>query len=125
MTEDNSKYMDFDEYFEEMEAEQEESQLSFTFKDKTYYLPDSMPAILPVKIMRLKKKYGKEKNIPEDEIYVLMLNLLDEDELEEIASKATSDQLNKILIWILNQYKSAGKDDEEGNQKTQQKAKKK
>lgn len=126
MTEDNSRYMDFDEYFEELEAEQKDEGLSFTFKGKKYNLPSSMPAILPVKVVSLKKKYGKEKNIPDEESYELLLLLINEKELEEIASKATSDQLNTILKWILKQYKMGGKSDEDqGNKNTQQKAKKK
>lgn len=117
----SGKFKDFDEFFAEMEEEQKEEQLSFKFKGKTYYLPASMPAILPVKMMRLREKYGDEADIPETEVYSLMLKLIDEEELEEIASNATSEQLNQILLWIIKQYRSSEKEDEfEGNPKTQQ-----
>ena len=98
------KFKDFDKFFEEKQQEEKQEKISFKFSGIEYEVPASMPAIIPVKMMRLKEEYGSEADIPGEETYKLMLKLMKEGELEKLAQDATTAELNEILMWILAQY---------------------
>jgi len=112
-----SKFKDFDNAFEEKEIED----IEFKFAGKKYQVSGVMPAIIPVKMQRLREEHGDDADVPAEETFSLMLRLMDEDELEQLASDTNIEQLNEILMWILEQYSEEKEDEGKNSKKTDQK----
>ena len=115
-----SKFKDFDEAFKEKTIED----IKFKVKGKKYKISGVMPAIIPVKFARLQEEYKKDENLPYEETFSIMLKIMEEEKLDQLASDTDIDQLNEILTWIMDEYakrRQVEEDEGKNSKKTDQK----
>jgi hypothetical protein len=121
-----SRYKDFDAFFSERRRMEKREPVTFTLGGRTYTLPLEMPAIMPLTLLRLRKKLSDEDSIPEDEMLAMATALFGEDQLSDILSSRVGDgggpltieELSDITQWAIDCYgEGASQDDEdsEGN----------
>ena len=104
------RFRDFDAW----EAERSGEPLRFRIRGQDYELPASLPAIIPIRAMRLQREYGSQADVPPDAMLELACSLFGDAQLERLlASGIDVDALGEILQWAVGQY--TGSDDDRGN----------
>lgn len=111
---------DFDAFFAEMKREP----VTFKLGGKTYELPPSLPAIIPVQMMELMEKHGSEEEIPEKALFNIGAEIFGAEVFKEISRQVDIEQLQEIIKWVFAVYGIQGADDE-GNEKAPKKGQKK
>lgn len=95
------KYIDFDKY----RQEKEEEALVIKAFDKELELPSSPRLSIMEKLIQLKNNQGRDAEVPENEIFVMLKNLLGEEELRELIDNGiTTDEAEWLLLRIWEQY---------------------
>lgn len=96
-----SRYKDFDAF----ESERTGEPVEFKIKGETFQLPATLPAAIPIKAMRLQKKYGNEAEIPQNELVDLSISMLGESNLQKLLDLGIdTDELGEIIQWLFEQY---------------------
>lgn len=110
------RFKDFDKFIEETERKLEP--VIFQYGGEEFRLPPNLPAIIPIKAMRLKKEYGSDDEIPADETVTLALDIFGKEQLDRLLAKQISmDTLSEIIKWVFEQYNAdvGATDGEPGN----------
>lgn len=103
---------DFDQFFAEMKKEPIRIKLFGQWEE----LPPSLPAEFVLRLIRLRKKYGDEKAIPEAELFDMSTMIFGRDRLDRWCRKGlTVEQLEEIVKWTISVYQ--GVDPDKGNEK--------
>ena len=96
-----SRYRDFDQWDSERKAEP----ITFKIRGKTYILPANLPAVIPIRAMRLQKQYGSEANVPQGEMMDIALSLFGDEQLERLLGSGVDvDALAEIVGWAMEVY---------------------
>jgi len=97
----SERYRDFDAW----EAERKQEPLRFRFHGQEFDLPPSLPAIIPIRAMRLQKQVGADGDVPEGELMELALSLFGEEQLERLLETGVGmDTLGEIVQWAVAEY---------------------
>lgn len=95
------RYRDFDAW----NAEREEKPLTFRVKGKTFTLPSRLPAIIPIRAMRLKAEYGADAEVPPEATMDMALSLFGADQMEELLGTGVDiETLAEIVSWAISEY---------------------
>jgi len=104
MAQMSGRFRDFDAW----EAERKGEPLRFRVRGKTFELPPALPALIPIRAMRLQKQYGSQAEIPQHEMLDLALALFGEEQLEDLlATGIGMDALAEIVSWAVEEYTGA------------------
>ncbi len=99
-----NRYRDFDAW----EAERKAEPITFRLRGVDYTLPATLPAIIPIRAMRLQKQYGSEANVPQGEMMEIALSLFGDEQLERILGTGVDvDALAEIVGWAMEYYTGA------------------
>ncbi|MGM0437493.1 MAG: hypothetical protein ACQEQD_04405 [Bacillota bacterium] len=110
----SEKYIDFDAYREEKENDK----LIIKAFDEELELPPSPRLSIMEKLLELRNKKGDEADIPEQEIFVMLENLLGKEQLRKLIDNGvTTEEAEWLLMQIWQQYNST--DDEEDGSKNE------
>lgn len=101
-----TKHKDFDAYFAEVEKED----ITFTVKGQQFTLPDSLPAIVMIRIMKMQSEEGEGTEVSADVAIEMM---------EQVFGKETNDRLletgigmeeyQEILQWAIGELSGKNK----------------
>lgn len=112
----NNRYRDFD----QGRAEKQGEPVVFKIRGREITLPPSIPAIVPITALRLSKTYGKESNVPKEEIISLALQVLGDQVLDQLfEAGVTTDELGDILRWVFSVYSGVDPEEEESEGNSQ------
>jgi hypothetical protein len=96
-----TRYRDFDAW----EAERKAEPVTFRIRGAEYSLPATLPAIIPIRAMRLQKQYGAEANVPQAEMMEIALSLFGDEQLERLLGSGVDvDALAEIIGWAMEVY---------------------
>lgn len=97
----DGRYRDFDSW----DAERRGEPVRFRVCGKDFELPASLPAIIPIRAMRLRQTYGADAEVPPEVMTELALSLFGSEQLEELLATGVSlDTLAEIVVWAIDQY---------------------
>ncbi len=90
--------------------------MRFRVRGKDFELPATLPAIIPIRAMRLRQSYGAEASVPPDVMTDLALSIFGEEQLDELlATGVDIELLAEIVSWAIEQYTGAGNGSAPGN----------
>ena len=96
-----NRYRDFDAW----EAERKAEPIKFKIRGAEYSLPATLPAIIPIRAMRLQRQYGAEANVPQAEMMEIALSLFGDEQLERLLGSGVDvDALAEIIGWAMEVY---------------------
>lgn len=108
-----SRTRDFDQFFSEMKREPIRIKLFGQWEE----LPPDLPAEFVLRLMRLRKKFGDEKAIPEIELFEMATLIFGQERLDRWCQQGLSfNQLEEIMRWTMSVYQGINPD-EMGNGK--------
>ena len=95
-----AKMKDFDAYFAEVEKEP----ISFKVKGEEFQLPDSLPAFVMFKVMRMYSNKGKEADVDQGEAIEMMEQVFGKESNERLLKTGIGfDQYQEILKWAMEE----------------------
>ncbi len=104
---------DFDAFW----REQKKEPIVFRAFGEEVILPASIPAEVPIRMLRLQKQYGNDGDIPPTDMLDLALAIFEKERIDRwFAQSITMDQLQDILMWVMGEY-SGGKAGTKGAKK--------
>lgn len=96
-----NRYRDFDAW----EAERKAEPIKFKIRGAEYSLPATLPAIIPIRAMRLQRQYGADANVPQAEMMEIALSLFGDEQLERLLGSGVDvDALAEIIGWAMEVY---------------------
>ena len=96
-----NRYRDFDAW----DAERKAEPIKFKIRGAEYSLPATLPAIIPIRAMRLQRQYGAEANVPQAEMMEIALSLFGDEQLERLLGSGVDvDALAEIIGWAMEVY---------------------
>ena len=96
-----TRYRDFDAW----EAERKAEPVTFRIRGADYSLPATLPAVIPIRAMRLQRQYGAEANVPQAEMMEIALSLFGDEQLERLLGSGVDiEALAEIVGWAMEQY---------------------
>lgn len=98
---DSNRFRDFDAW----EAERKGEPLRYKIRGQEFTLPATLPAIIPIRAMRLKAAFGTEAEVPQSDMLDLALSLFGEEQLDRLlATGIDMDALAEIIQWAIGVY---------------------
>lgn len=98
------RFRDFDVW----DAERRGEPVRFRVCGKDFELPATLPAIIPIRVMRLKRDYASDSEVPPDVMTDLALSLFGEEQLAVLLDTGIDiDTLAEIVGWVIEQYSGA------------------
>lgn len=95
------RYRDFDAW----NAEREEKPLVFKVKGREFSLPSGLPAIIPIRAMRLKAQYGEDAEVPPEATLDMALSLFGDAQMQELLDTGVDiETLAEIVSWAISEY---------------------
>jgi hypothetical protein len=99
-----TRYRDFDAW----EAERKAEPVTFRIRGADYELPATLPAIIPIRAMRLQRQYGSDAAIPPAEMMELALSLFGDAQVERLLGSGVDvEALSEIVGWAMEVYTGA------------------
>lgn len=98
---------DFDAYFAETKKEPKQ----FKVKGEVFTLPDSLPALVMFRVMRMQSHKGHEAEISEKEAIEMMEQVFGKETNERLLQTGIGfDQYQEILQWAMSELSGMGEE---------------